>query len=262
MRAKLALGAVVLAAACSPQVPDSGAGFQDYNSYLKENSRPAAQPAAPVATSAPLDGTAPAPAPGGFSTTGAAAAIDRATGTAPAADPMAGTAPAPTYTPAPAPQGNVIGDSSERPRGNAPSTIQEDTGEMAASHAGMSDEQDFGAVSARESIASDKARIERNKAEYTVDQPGALPQRSGDEGPNLAQYALNTTNLPGQSIYKRSSLGLSSPERACAKYASPDLAQQAFLEAGGPEKDRKGLDPDGDGFACAWDPRPFRAALQ
>ena len=33
---------------------------------------------------------------------------------------------------------------------------------------------------------------------------------------------------------------------------------KAFLEAGGPKRDRKGLDPDGDGFACAWDPRPFR----
>ena len=45
---------------------------------------------------------------------------------------------------------------------------------------------------------------------------------------------------------------------ACARYGSPDLAQQAFLAAGGPDRDRRGLDPDGDGFACAWDPRPFR----
>ena len=43
---------------------------------------------------------------------------------------------------------------------------------------------------------------------------------------------------------------------------APTPAQQAFLEAGGPERDRKGLDPDGDGYACAWDPTPFRAAVQ
>ncbi len=242
MRAKLALGAVLFAAACAPQVPDSGAGFQDYNSYLKQNAAPGA-PAAPAASP-------------GFSTESAAAAIDRATGVAP----MAPVAPAPA--PAPAAQPGVVTDPAARPRGNAPATIQEDTGEMQYGTEAMSDEQDFQAVSSRESIESDKARIERNKAQYTVDQPTALPERTGAEGPNIVQYALSTSNLPGQPMYKRSSLGLSNSERACARYGSPDLAQQAFLEAGGPEKDRKGLDPDGDGFACAWDPRPFRTALQ
>jgi hypothetical protein len=32
------------------------------------------------------------------------------------------------------------------------------------------------------------------------------------------------------------------------------------LSNGGPERDRLGLDPDGDGFACYWDPTPFRLA--
>ena len=40
------------------------------------------------------------------------------------------------------------------------------------------------------------------------------------------------------------------------------LAQEEFLRTGGPERDKLGVDPDGDGFACAWDPRPFRTALQ
>ena len=35
-----------------------------------------------------------------------------------------------------------------------------------------------------------------------------------------------------------------------------------FLAAGGPERDRKGIDPDGDGFACGFNPAPFRAAKQ
>ena len=43
---------------------------------------------------------------------------------------------------------------------------------------------------------------------------------------------------------------------------SSDLAQKAFLSRGGPERDILLLDPDGDGFACKWDPRPFRLAVQ
>jgi hypothetical protein len=39
------------------------------------------------------------------------------------------------------------------------------------------------------------------------------------------------------------------------------MAQIAFLERGGPKRDTLGLDPDGDGFACYWDPAPFRKAV-
>ena len=31
--------------------------------------------------------------------------------------------------------------------------------------------------------------------------------------------------------------------------------------AGGPERDQFGIDPDGDGYACSWDPSPFRKAV-
>ena len=60
------------------------------------------------------------------------------------------------------------------------------------------------------------------------------------------------------------SLGDATRERFAlevAKYPA-DQAQSAFLDSGGPEKDRKGLDPDGDGFACGWDPTPFRNAVR
>ena len=43
-------------------------------------------------------------------------------------------------------------------------------------------------------------------------------------------------------------------------FDAPHPIQEAFLDAGGPKRDPHALDPDGDGFACAWDPRPFRAA--
>ncbi|KEO53022.1 hypothetical protein [Thioclava pacifica] len=81
-------------------------------------------------------------------------------------------------------------------------------------------------------------------------------------GPNLAAYALSVHNRPGQSVYKRGGMHLTSTEKACAKYVSADQAQLAFLAAGGPERDKLNLDPDGDGFACGWDPTPFQAARQ
>jgi hypothetical protein len=238
MRVSFAILAVLGLAACEPRVPESGAGvgFQDYGSYLNERT---ASATSAQGTTTPQTGFTPG---------GAAAAIDRASGT--------GTT---TYTPPPT---GSTATGATRPRGNAPAGIEETTAEMVHSNPGVSDEQDFQAVSARETIASDKARIERNRAQYQVDQPGSVPQRQNDSGPNIVQFALSTSHPPGTQMYNRSSLRMTSSTAACAKYGSPDLAQEAFLAAGGPEKDRKGLDPDGDGYACTWDPRPFRTALQ
>jgi hypothetical protein len=242
IRRSAVLLALLTAAACTPQVPDSGAGvgFQDYNTYIHN-------------TYVPPAGTAPAPAApaasaaGGFDPAAASAAIDRASGAAPAA-------PGVTYTPPAAADGS-------RPRGDAPAGIKVESGEMGHAGTGISDEQDFEAVAARETIASDKERIEQNRAQYVVVQPKDLPVRPGDTGPNIADYALKTTNNPGTPLYHRSG-NLRNSANSCAKFTSPDLAQQAFLAKGGPDRDRLNLDPDGDGFACGWDPRPFRKALQ
>ncbi len=263
-------------AACGTQVPESnpqGAGFQDYNSYLRgAGSQQAAQ------TYGATSPTTAAPSTG-FSTDAAAAAIAAAesgTGTAPpmayAADGTAGAPLDPTGQIAAngAAQGLPTSPSALPPiasngcagRGNAFAGIQETTSEMNYVHGGVSDEQDFNAVKGRETIASDKERIQCNREQYVVVQPGALPVRSANAGPNIAAFALATTNAPGVKIYNRPPFYLTSPEKACAKFDSPDLAQQAFLAAGGPERDRKALDPDGDGFACSWDPRPFRTAKQ
>lgn len=129
------------------------------------------------------------------------------------------------------------------------------------SNPSISDEQDFGAVASRESIESDAARLAAQREQYQVVQPTAVPTRSGSGGPNIVEFALATTNLPGQAIYSRNRLRLSDYNRNCVRYASGDKAQEAFLKAGGPEKDKLNLDPDGDGFACEWDPTPFRNAL-
>lgn len=232
-------------AACTPTVPESGGGvgFQDYNSYIR-GSRATAPSAGPVVV-------VPPPVGGAFDPAAAAAAIDRADGVAPATG-----------------QTVVIGDATpdvqsfdpNRPRGDAPAGIKQESGEMVHNNTGMSDENDFEAVKARETIESDKERIARNRSEYVVVQPTELPQRPGDTGPSIVEFALATTHAPGVQLYQRR--GNRDPAGPCAKFTSPDLAQEAFLAAGGPERDKLGVDPDGDGFACSWDPRPFRTALQ
>lgn len=260
---------LVSLAACAPEVPESD-GFDSYNSYAAD--REAQLRGLPIPSQqVPQQGFDPARA---------SAAIDAAEGgvTPPlnatnlSAPPPATGVVQPYSAPVPqgSPYGAVIGGGetlqADRPRGDAPANIQVQTGELVhmngGNSGGISDEQDFNAVSSRETIESDAQRIARNKAQYTVIEPTAVPERPGDTGPNIAQYAINTRNAVGERIYSRSSIRLNSPEAACKRYRSPDLAQEAFLNSGGPDRDPKGLDPDGDGFACAWDPAPFRSALQ
>ncbi|MFY2825800.1 hypothetical protein [Ruegeria sp. MALMAid1280] len=126
----------------------------------------------------------------------------------------------------------------------------------------ISDEQDFDAVSGRRTIESDAARIEQNRQTYEVVAPTAVPARGTDGQPNIVQYALNTSNPVGTQLYSRAGFNLQAKaQRNCARYPSADQAQIDFLSNGGPQKDRKGLDPDGDGFACGWDPSAFRSAV-
>ena len=126
---------------------------------------------------------------------------------------------------------------------------------------GISNENNFDAVSAQRDIEDDAALIAQNRAQYQVIAPTDLPPRPNSSAPNIVAYALQTTNPKGVPLYDRSGRYDGNPvPRACGAYNSSDLAQEAFLSMGGPQRDRRGLDPDGDGFACAWDPAPFRAA--
>ncbi|MCH8465761.1 MAG: hypothetical protein LAT78_04190 [Roseinatronobacter sp.] len=87
--------------------------------------------------------------------------------------------------------------------------------------------------------------------------------QGGGSGPNLFVYALSSQHTVGQARFNRNHpLRWRRWEAACAQFASQDLAQEAFLAAGGPERDPNHLDPDGDGFACWWDPAPFRQAAR
>ena len=230
----LALSALV---ACTDPVVDTsrGVGFGDYQNYSasqiarEADARRRTQGTAPVVQ--PVQPTQPTPQPGAIDVSGIVSQPMPATNSIPATATVAATAQ-PTQPAQPV-----------------------------VNSGGISDEQDFNAVASRETIESDAARIAANKAAYTEVQPTALPERTGGDTASIVEFALSTTNSVGQSQYKRAGVFAQSRfDRNCAKYPSPDKAQEAFLKAGGPKRDPKGLDPDGDGFACYWDPAPFRSA--
>lgn len=245
MKRLLILGAALIAlSACDTAVPDSGTGvgFDDYASYELDRARREAQlrgEPADVALNQPGVVTPVAPQAGIDSTALAAAGIGEQRD-----------------------QDGVIDNSGDD--GLRSAGVQASPGNAAPvliGNAGISDEQDFGAVAERETIESDAARREQQAAAYQLVDPGALPERTGTAGPNIVAYALNAPNELGQERYSRSLLsGQNRFIRNCAKYTTPDEAQRDFLSRGGPERDRLGIDPDGDGFACGWDPRPFRLA--
>jgi hypothetical protein len=95
------------------------------------------------------------------------------------------------------------------------------------------------------------------RRQLVVVQPTALPSRV--QGVNVALFAQQATNSVGQSVYDRSVGARVAGVGACGRYRTGDDAQRAFLAAGGPHEDGYGLDPDGDGFACSFDPAPYRA---
>lgn len=226
------LGAIVAVLltlqACSPQVPASnaGPGFDDYATYELERAR----------REAALTGS-------GTTTFEAPAQVQ--TGAIGAAD-LAAVGIGAGQTAAPMSAINTAAMTPAAPASN---------------NVGISDEQDFDAVASRESIQSDAERRAAQAAAREQIMPTALPTRTGHEGVNIVEYALNAPNRKGQEWYSRSIFATQGRfERNCVKYASPDAAQRDFLESGGPERDRKGIDPDGDGFACGWDPAPFLLA--
>lgn len=239
MRFFLCGAALVALAACAPSIPDSGAGvgFGDYSEYLRRQAARDAQltgetlPPAETVTSAPLSATSTEVE----TSTDAGAEV--------AADARA------VLDATRANSGEVPLDAS--PSNPAPEVVTDPSG--------ISRENDFSAVDAQRTIEDDAELRRQQQAQYKLIEPTAVPTRSGASGPNIVQYALSTSHPRGQSMYRRGGFNAQARyERNCAKYPSPDLAQLEFLEKGGPERDRLGLDPDGDGYACGWNPAPFR----
>ena len=275
--AALVLGGL---SACAPAIPDSGAGVGFDNSIAAQRAREAAlSGAAPTASgvappmavsSEPLSaaGTVPTQVPvqTQVQTPVQGTAMASATGMQPLSQPAPGQQIAFGSNETAEDIAAETAAALEAARVNAGVMPQQANSSGPASsevnNPGISDENDFQAVSARESIQSDAERIARNRQLYTEVEPTAIPRRPGDQQPNIVEYALRTNNPRGAQLYKRSTLLKGRSERKCAKYGSADLAQMAFLDKGGPQRDRMGLDPDGDGYACNWDPAPFRQAVQ
>jgi hypothetical protein len=275
MRYLLPLAWAAALAACAPTVPDSGAGvgFGDYESFLRQQEAERRAREAQLTgqvTVLPPERTGAPPATGeGPITEGelAAAGIGGGPAGAPSgvpASPVEAPLPqgrSPTYLPL----GGQAGAAPATPPSGSGETITPAPGApdpLAGRAPVISDEQSFTAVTSRETIDSDRERLERQRALRQQVTPAPLPERPADTGPDIVAYALRTTNAVGQPLYSRAFGSPSRAARACARYASPDIAQRAFLAEGGPERDRLGLDPDGDGFACGWNPQPFRTAVR
>ena len=239
-----AFGAVCLLAACASDIPDSnpniGVGFSDYDRFRSEQARRDALLEAKREAAMRPDAVI------GEETLAVLAATRREAGP----EQVSGTAPV-TPTPAPIAGSAAVASVETTPVPAAPATDNPD----------ISDEQNFDAVSGRQTIESDAERLERLREARQEVAPVPVPERSSSGRPNVVAYALSTSHQVGEELYRRSGFTSTSRfQRNCARFASADLAQEEFLARGGPERDRSGLDPDGDGFACFWDPRPFRAA--
>ncbi|MCR9127412.1 MAG: hypothetical protein NXH82_14970 [Rhodobacteraceae bacterium] len=221
----LAVGALV---ACSPKVPDSASGIGFDNSSQAQQARDAALAGTPLAP--PL-------------------AVSEET-LAPAVDPILAAGASLDETAA----NSGVAPVQASPQNPAPVSLN---------NPGISDENSFEAVAARETIQSDAERIAANQAQYEVIAPTEVPDRVEGGQPNIVQYALRTSHPVGRKLHNRNGFNLRNRNlRNCATYASADQAQIDFLAMGGPQRDRKALDPDGDGYACDWNPAPFRSAVR
>lgn len=252
IRKFMMIGAMAGLAACQPAIPDSGAavvdtgrgvGFDDPSTLSARQARDAQLttsivPNAPVVSGEPLS------------------AIDT-----PVTQPTQRTARA-VSDPQSLDAELAAGANAARVNSGQPvlNASPSNAAPLLQNNPTISDENSFEAVAGRETIASDAARVQSNSQQYQVVQPTALPKRVGNAQPNVVEYALQTKHAKGTKVYRRLNIGsVSSQMRNCSRYASADEAQIDFLARGGPTRDRRGLDPDGDGYACAWDPAPFRS---
>ncbi len=264
MRAIVTGCALLALAACQPSIPDSAAGVGFDNAVMSPRTQPAPTAAALPPASAVSEETLASEAssvkthPQPLATTATAAPRKppavAATATAQVAANTATSDPtAPTSPTANSAQTTSDGVVHASPSNPAPELVN---------NPGISDENNFESVGARRTIEDDAAQLASNRAKYQVIEPTAVPERT-NSGPNIVAFALSLTHPVGTKMYSR--IGLTTKARhqkACAKFGSASDAQSAFLAKGGPKKDRLGLDPDGDGYACAWDPAPFRQAAR
>lgn len=272
MTLRLACGAsaLILLAACEPSVPDSGARGVGFDSPAQVQQRRDAQLRGETPLRVPP--TVQAPAPGtivpGTVATAPVPPVSEAERLANETRAALGRTPAPTAPPVPAPlpttqpPAPLPTTAAPAPLPTAPATAPADLN-LDRDNPEISSEQDFDAVSAQRGIEADAERLRAARQQFQLVTPTEL-QRPDSTGPNIFAYALGPAKPKGtQGAFRR---GLTASEsRAatrCQNYRSDDIAQEDFLASGGPERDRLGIDPDGDGNACNWDPSVVRRLVQ
>lgn len=250
MRFLPAVAALCAVVACSPEIPDSGAGvgFGDYGAFMRERERERARQAARPASIVPpaqVVSLPPQQTPSQSAQQGGAAAVPASpirTAAVQAAPiqqaPLSALAPAPVTAPVPPP----VTAQAQPPATGASAPITT---------------QDFPTLAAAQGGTVSYPAPAQGTVQMVA--PTAVPARPSDI-PNIVEYALNTRNSVGQQVWRRSVLTMQNTDRNCRSFVNSDLAQEEFLRRGGPQRDPQNLDPDGDGFACWWDPAPFRAA--
>ncbi len=239
-------------AACGTEVAprDEGVGFGDYESYLAEQARQREERRRQIAT-----GMVVSPE----STLNAEVEFQAPKPVAPKPEQIVRAAPRSETPLKPIEKPKPVIDTLAQEEAESDLPTTSDIAAVDPDNPDISDEQNFDAVSARETIESDRERLRQQREQFKVIEPTALPKRRGSSGPNIVAYAISTNHAIGEVRHQRGPFkNAATTARNCAKYLSSDLAQEAFLASGGPARDPKRLDPDGDGFACSWDPTPFR----
>lgn len=110
-------------------------------------------------------------------------------------------------------------------------------------------------------LPSNTVPVTRSVAAAPVAAPAAIPPAHINDSPDtdaLSRYAGTQRHAPGTAAYTRSGGSDATAARACARHPNADAAQLMFLSSGGPQRDPLGMDPDGDGFVCGWDPTHYR----
>ena len=114
----------------------------------------------------------------------------------------------------------------------------------------------------------EQQKIDRDKAaafllevreKRIIIEPGEIPDIIAIV--NIAAYARSTDNPIGKRVYTRNYMRSSDEPNNCSRFPIKDDAQRYFLANGGPELDPLKLDPDGDGYACFWNPEAFRLII-
>ena len=116
-------------------------------------------------------------------------------------------------------------------------------------------------LSTQEQQRAQREEAERRRIaaqqQLVIIEPESAPQVNANA--NVVGFARSTTHPVGQKVYKRDVFrSRSQSKSACRGFSSDDEAQRQFLANDGPQEDRFNLDPDGDGFACNFDPEAYR----